>query len=287
MATRLATNYTITYSAGNLVITYASVYATQTVSVNSLILTGLTSPYFVIGDSLTGLTTLDFSKNTSPTGADVSLLITAILALIPTVPTLAATPNTWSGTNVFTGLVTINGGVSATGSSIAFNSKDFTGVGAVGCGAVTSTAGLSGTTGVFSSTVSTGALTPTTIIQTTTNKMGRSISTDTTLTANTDMGKTIIGVIPAANLLVTLMNSTGQPGFVTIAVGATSNLAFDLRVIPGGGETIFGLGLNDGFTADKYFTLLNPAVGDYIKLQSDLGGLWLVVDACGAWTRQA
>lgn len=238
MSTRLGTNYTVTYSAGNLVVTYASVYATQTISVASLILTAIDATYFVIGDNYNNLTTLNFSKCTAPSAASVALVLVAINALLPTAPTLAAS-------NVFTG-----------------------------------------TTNTFAAIACT-SITPTAIVQTTTNKTGRSISTDTTLTANTDMGKTIIGVIGSANLLVTLMNSTGQFGFITIAVGAGSNLANDLRVIPGGGEWIFGLGLNDALDANKYFTLLAPAVGDYIKLQSDAGGQWLVVDACGAWTREA
>jgi hypothetical protein len=86
---RLTTNYTITYASNNLTITYSSTYAAVSFSSLSYTFQQLGSTnYFVIGEP-NALTTLDYTKCTSPASASVSALQTNVAALIITAFTTA------------------------------------------------------------------------------------------------------------------------------------------------------------------------------------------------------
>ena len=62
-----------------------------------------------------------------------------------------------------------------------------------------------------------------------------------------------------------------------------------LNVSPHASDSIQGLGLNAAATVDKDYILATPAVGDFIKIQSDVTAVssWLVTEAGGTWTREA
>lgn len=100
MAPRLETSYTITYSAGYLIVTYADTYPSVSFAAETIQLNALNSTYFTIGDHGYDDINLAFSKCTSPSTSGMTALLDAIVALIPS-PTLSASSQTFTGTNIF------------------------------------------------------------------------------------------------------------------------------------------------------------------------------------------
>ncbi len=80
--TRLATNYTITWSSNTFTITYASTYGTTIFSSADYVFSAVDSTYFYFGSDNDSLTLLDYSKCTSPAAASVAALSTAVAALV-------------------------------------------------------------------------------------------------------------------------------------------------------------------------------------------------------------
>jgi hypothetical protein len=101
-----------------------------------------------------------------------------------------------------------------------------------------------------------------------------------------DGKKTTLPDAAAGNLgVVVIVRLGGVPAGGPVGSGANKSVAHEIA--PHSSDKIVGLGAAG--TADKSLLMAKDdmIVGDYVKLQSDGAGAWNVLEAVGAWTREA